>query len=421
MSMISIIVPIYNVEKYIRQCIDSICRQTYQDLEIILVDDGSTDACGHICEEYREKDSRVIVIHKDNGGLVSARKAGIRAASGQYIAYVDGDDWIEPDMYRRMYQKMTEQNVDVVMCGRYEDTGKSCKQVFQGIPEGKYDQRALLEEVYPRMIINGDFFTWGMFPGVWDKLFRRECVERFQLAVDERIVMGEDAACTYPCLLNIKSAYVMHACLYHYRQTTSSMVKKRHIGGLEREQFRILYRSVRAELAKYTDIYDLGPQWKKYMLFLMIPRADALYRGFNELDYLFPFPNVRRGTTIILYGAGTYGQRMYTFLDQTGFCKVAAWVDRNYVELQKMGLPVENPEIIPTVLYDELVVTIIYAKPRYALWKSLSEKYHEQRIHMIDEQLICSEETLAALGLNDRECGGNTIWNGGDFAGRYLE
>lgn len=407
MSMISIIVPIYNVERYIRQCIDSICRQTYQDLEIILVDDGSTDECGHICEEYRDKDPRIIVIHKDNGGLVSARKAGIRAASGQYIAYVDGDDWIEPDMYRCMYQKMTEQNVDVVMCGRYEDTGESCKQVFQGIPEGKYDQSALLEEVYPRMIINGDFFTWGMFPGVWDKLFRRECVERFQLAVDERIVMGEDAACTYPCLLNIKSAYVMHTCLYHYRQTTSSMVKRRHEGGLEREQFCILYQTVKTELAKYTDIYDLVPQWKKYMLFLMIPRADELYRGFDELDYLFPFPNVPKGASIILYGAGTYGQRMYTFLDQTGFCKVAAWVDRNYVELRKMGLPVEDPEIIPTVSYDEIVVTIIYAKPRYALWKSLSGKYNEQNIHLIDELLICSEESMAALGLNDRECGGN--------------
>ncbi len=399
MSMISIIVPIYNVEKYIRQCIDSICRQTYQDLEIILVDDGSTDACGHICEEYREKDSRVIVIHKDNGGLVSARKAGIRAASGQYIAYVDGDDWIEPDMYRRMYQKMTEQNVDVVMCGRYEDTGKSCKQVFQGIPEGKYDQRALLEEVYPRMIINGDFFTWGMFPGVWDKLFRRECVERFQLAVDERIVMGEDAACTYPCLLNIKSAYVMHACLYHYRQTTSSMVKKVQDEDLEREQFRVLHQSVKTELAKYKDIYDLYPQWEKYMLFLMIPRADKLYRGFAELDYLFPFPHVHRGATIILYGAGTYGQRLYMFLGQTGFCKVAAWVDRNYVELRKMGLPVESPETIKAVSYDEIVVTITYAKPRYALWKSLSEKYHVQKIHLIDEQLIYSEETLSALGL----------------------
>ena len=399
--MISIIVPIYNVEKYVRQCIDSICRQTYQDLEIILVDDGSTDGCGHICEEYRKNDSRVIVIHKENGGLVSARKAGIRAASGQYIAYVDGDDWVEPDMYEHMYQKIMEQKVDVVMCGRYEDTGKSCKPVYQGIPEGKYDRSALLEKVYPRMIVNEDFFTWGLFPGVWDKLFRRECVERFQLAVDERVVMGEDAACTYPCLLNVESIYVMHACLYHYRQTTSSMVKKEQDGSREREQFRILYQSVKAELAKYTDIYDLRSQWEKYVLFLMIPRADKLCKGFVDLDYLFPFPDVRKGTSIILYGAGTYGQRLYTFLNQTGFCKVTAWVDRNYAELRKMGLPVEDPEIISTVPYDDIVVTITYAKPRYTLWKSLLEKYPKKKIHMIDEELVCSKDTLVALGFNE--------------------
>ncbi len=396
---ISIIVPIYNVEKYLRQCIESICGQTYQDLEIILVNDGSTDGCYDICEEYRKKDSRIITMHKENGGLVSARKAGIKAASGQYIGYVDGDDWCEPDMYERMYQKITEQKVDIVMCGRYEDTGESHKQVFQGIPEGKYERQALIEEVYPRMIMNGDFFTWGLFPGVWDKLFRRECVERFQLAVDERIVMGEDAACTYPCLLHAKSIYVMHTCLYHYRQTASSMVKKVQEDSQEQEQFRILYQSVKAELTKDADIYDLRPQWEKYVLFLMIPRADKLYQGFADLDYLFPFPNVRRGTSIVLYGAGTYGQRLYAFLDRTGFCKVSAWVDRNYVELRKIGLPVDDPETVLTKLHDEeIVVTITYAKPRHSLWKSLLEKYPAERIHLINEELICSETTLTALG-----------------------
>lgn len=398
---ISIIVPIYNVEKYLRQCIESICRQTYQDIEIILVDDGSTDGCYEICEEYRGRDSRVVVIHKENGGLVSARKAGIKAASGECIAYVDGDDWIEPNMYERMYRKMAEYNVDVVMCGRYEDTGKSRKQVFQGIPEGKYGKQALVEEVYPRMIVNEEFFTWGLFPGVWDKLFRRGVIVHFQLSVDERIVMGEDAACIYPCLLNVKSIYVMQECLYHYRQTTSSMVKKEQDSSLERERFRVLYQSVETELAKYANIYDLRPQWKKYVLFLMIPRADKLYKGFADLDYLFPFPKVRKGTKVVLYGAGTYGQRLYTFLIRTGFCIVTAWVDRNYAELQKMGLAVENPEIISTVAYDEIVVTITYAKPRYALWKNLLEKYPKGKIHMIDEELICSAGTLAALGFNE--------------------
>lgn len=401
--MISVIVPIYNVEKYLRQCIESICGQTYHDLEIILVDDGSTDGCYGICEEYKKKDDRIVVIHKANGGLVSARNAGIRAATGQYIAYADGDDWMEPDMCERMYQKIAEQNVDVVMCGRYEDTGESSKQVFQGLPEGKYERHALVEMVYPRMIVNDKFFSWGIFPGLWDKLFRRECIERFQLAVDERIAMGEDAACVYPCLLNVKSIYIMQECLYHYRQTTSSMVKKGQGRNLEREQFRILYQSVETELGKYKEIYDLRWQWRKYVLFLMIPRADKLYRNFADLDYLFPFPDVRKGASIILYGAGTYGQRLYAFLQETGFCEVAAWVDRNFAEFQEMGLPVDSPEVISARCHDEIVVTITYAEPRYSLWKMLSEKYPEERIHMIDEELICSEETWEELGFGEKD------------------
>ena len=115
--MISIIVPVYNVAVYLRQCIESLLNQTYKNIEVVLVNDGSTDGGGDICEEFRRKDPRVVVLHKENGGLVSARKAGLKASRGRYIACVDGDDWIEPDMYERMHCRMTEKNVDIVMCG----------------------------------------------------------------------------------------------------------------------------------------------------------------------------------------------------------------------------------------------------------------------------------------------------------------
>lgn len=397
--MISIIVPIYNIEKYLPQCIESICHQTYRDLEIVLVNDGSTDGCRDICEDYRKKDSRIVVIHKENGGLVSARKAGLEAASGEYIAYVDGDDWVEPVMYERMYRAITEKNVDIVMCGRYEDTGNVHKPVYHGIAEGKYEKQALIDKVYPKMIVNDAFFEWGIFPGVWDKLFRRDSIERFQLTVDERIVMGEDAACVYPCLLNADSIYIMHECLYHYRQTASSMVKQQQDHAKEREQFRILYRSVNAQLEKYTSIYDLRPQWKKYVLFLMIPRADGLYAGYEELACLFPFSKVQRGMNIVIYGAGTYGQRLFTVLKKSGYCNIAAWVDRNDQELQKMGLPVESPEVIPDRTYDAIIVAITYARSRQALFENLVKSYPAEKIHLIDEELIFSEETMKALGL----------------------
>lgn len=400
-SEISVIVPIYNIAEYLSQCIESIIQQSFSNLEIILVDDGSTDGCYEICEDYKKKDSRIVVVHKENGGLVSARKVGMRTARGKYVAYVDGDDWIEPDMYEHMYRKLIEENADVVMCGRYEDTGDSCKKVFHGIPEGRYGKEELIRFVYPRMIVGSAFFEWEVFPGLWDKLFRKECIEQFQYTVDEKITMGEDAACTYPCLLNVNTIYVLNECLYHYRQTTSSMVKKVQDYEKERKAFHILYQSVDMSFKKYSKVYNLRQQWKKYVLFLMLPRADGLYRGFENLDYLFPFPQVKKGMNIILYGAGTYGQRLFRYLKKTNFCQIAAWVDRNYIQFQNMGLNVESPEMIMQRGYDAIVIANTYENSRNLLYYELQRKYPQKRIYMIDKICIFSQESIKAFGLEN--------------------
>lgn len=116
--MISVIVPVYNVEKYLKQCVDSIIAQTYADLEIILVDDGSTDSCPVICDEYAAKDARIRVLHKKNGGLSDARNMGLEVARGEFIGFVDSDDYIMPTMYEILYQACMDQEVLIAMCGR---------------------------------------------------------------------------------------------------------------------------------------------------------------------------------------------------------------------------------------------------------------------------------------------------------------
>lgn len=397
--MISVIVPIYNVAAYLETCIESICNQTYRDMEIILVDDGSTDGCYEICEKYRSMDSRIQVIHKENGGAADARKAGMKIASGGYIASVDGDDWIEPDMYERMYRVMSEQDVDIVMCGRYEDTGTVRKEVCYGIQEKKYGKEELLRVIYPCMITGEHFFDWHIFPGIWDKLFRRECIEEFLLSVDERITLGDDGACVYPCLLHADSIYIMHECYYHYRQTPSSMIKSIPDPRLERTRFQVLYQTVYKRLAGQTDIFDLREQWKKYVLFLMVPRADSLYKGYEELEYLFPFPQVKKGSRIVLYGAGTYGQRLYAYLKRSGFCEVVSWVDRNYLQLQEMGLPVEVPAVLSEKEFDSIVIANMFWKSREPLYQELHRKYPEKEVCMIDETLIFSSGAMKAFGL----------------------
>lgn len=399
--MISVVVAIYNVENYLCQCIESLITQTYTDLEIILVDDGSLDRSGIICDEYEKRDSRVRVIHKKNGGAVSARKAGLREAKGEYVTCIDGDDWLESEMYERMLQKLEKENVDVVMCGRYEDTGMCSRKVYQGIKEGRYSKGQMLDGVYPKMLTGADFFEWGIFPSTWDKLFRKECLYGWQMKVDNRIKMGDDAACVYPCLLCADSIYIMCECFYHYRQTPSSMIKQVRQKREERNRYRILFHTVHQIFTEYSGIYDLREQWVKYMLFLMIPRADILYRNIEELDYLFPFPNVKRHSRIILYCAGTYGQRLYQYLKKTGFCEIIAWVDQNYEELNRQGLFVESPEVIQERSYDAIVIANMFGKVRKEICRDLSNRYHDSNVYMPDDELIVCEDTAKAFGLKD--------------------
>lgn len=371
-SLISVIVPIYNVETYLPQCIESICHQTYKNLEIILIDDGSTDSCPQICDESAAKDSRIYVIHKNNEGPVKARKDGLKAAQGSYIGFIDGDDWIEETMFERLFSALNHEQVDIAMCGRFEDTGNTHRKVYHGIPAGRYDKKALIESVYPNMIVNGAFFEWGIFPGMTDKLFRRECLEKYQMMVDDRLTMGDDAACTYPALLNAGSIYILDECLYHYRQISTSIVHRNGDAITERQRFRILYETVSESLDQYKNIFDLTSQWKEYLLFLMTPRADVLLEGMEQLDYLFPFPKVKKGSRIILYGMGTYGQRLYRYIKQTGFCTIAALADRNYIELRKQGFPVEPPDKIVEYEFDAVVIACSFAKTRSAIYKELT-------------------------------------------------
>ncbi len=399
--MISVIVPVYNVSRYLAECLESIIGQTFRDIEIIVVDDGSTDGCDVICEEYGRQDSRIRILHKPNGGLVRARKDGFRLSTGEYVTYVDGDDWIEPTMLEQLYLLLEQEQTDLVMCGHFEDTGAVSREVYHGFGEGKYDKAALNREIYPKMIVNELFFEWGIWPGLCGKLFHRKELEFYQMDVDDRLTMGEDLACVFPYILNAESIYILHECLYHYRQTPSSMVKQVESVETERRRFHILYETVYRSFGRFPNASDMRKQWKEYMLFLMTPRADTLYEGIGNLEYLFPFPKVRKGSRIVLYGMGTYGQRLSRYIQKTGFCELAAQVDRNYVELQRQGFSVIAPDEIAKCEYDFIVAASSFAKTRQAIYQDLTRQYQKEKVQIMDEELVKSGETASAFGLKE--------------------
>lgn len=203
-------VPAYNVEEYLPQCVDSILRQTFTDFELLLVDDGSKDSTGRLCDEYAGKDRRIRVIHKENGGLVSARKAGLSEALGTYVAYVDGDDWIAECMMEKLCGQATDTGADIVISD-FVAAGKTEKPLSQNMDGGYYDKEALKKKVYPEMLSRGEYFSFGFQPSLCSRLFRRELLRKHQMRVDNSIRLGEDAACSYACVLEAESIYYLKA------------------------------------------------------------------------------------------------------------------------------------------------------------------------------------------------------------------
>lgn len=241
--LLSIIVPVYNVCGFLEKCLGSIMAQTFTDFELIVVDDGSTDGSGELCDKIAEKDSRIKVIHKNNGGVVSARKAGISAACGKYAGYVDGDDWIDTHMYEKMVGFIEKYDCDIVMCD-VEHENKclpfSSGSTYLDIDGGYYDRAKLEKDILPKMIYTGDFYKFGIYPVIWNKLYRREKLIKHQMAVTDNINTGEDAACVYPYIFESDSMYfIKNMSLYHYRRSRTQMTVS--YDNLHFERFKSLY------------------------------------------------------------------------------------------------------------------------------------------------------------------------------------
>ena len=223
---LSVVVPIYKVEPYLAQCIESILAQTFRDLELILVDDGSPDKCPEICDTYAAKDDRIRVIHKPNGGLVSARKAGARIAQGQYITFVDSDDWIDEEMYATMKALADARGADVIITDFFYDRKGDVTRYFTVQAPGYYEGEDL-EQLRQKMIYSGELYKPGIFPVVWNKWFKRELLMPNLEPIDEKISLGEDMACTYPCIIDAKSVELyQERCFYHYRWRPESMISE---------------------------------------------------------------------------------------------------------------------------------------------------------------------------------------------------
>lgn len=219
----SIIVPVYNVEKYLKTCIESVLNQSFSLFELILVDDGATDSSSRICDEYAKLDERIIVLHKTNGGLVSARQAGCKIAKGEYCLCIDGDDWVENDYLETIHGIAQDYNPDIVSFNYFESTDENKKEILSLFPYGMYYRRDIEKKILPNLVYSFGKLKFNY--SIWSKAFKRELYVKQQIRLDVRIKIGEDLACVIPCVYEANSIYFEKRCLYNYRYNNLSMTK----------------------------------------------------------------------------------------------------------------------------------------------------------------------------------------------------
>jgi len=218
-EIISIIVPVYKVETFLCQCVDSILAQTYRNIEVILVDDGSPDRCGAICDGYARRDSRVRVIHRENGGLSAARNTSMAAAQGTYLVFVDSDDWIEPDMFSSLYAAIQQSGKDIAQCNiQMEPPPKKQRKRYESaVTLSRYD--ALHQLLKDNRVQNY----------VWNKLYRRQCWEGIPFPEGK---VYEDIYVMYRVFLQSNGLACVPRSLCHYRQNPMGISKSREIANM---------------------------------------------------------------------------------------------------------------------------------------------------------------------------------------------
>lgn len=243
MPLISIIVPVYNVEQYLRRCIDSLINQTLKEIEIILVDDGSTDSSGSICDEYEIKDNRIRVIHKNNRGLSHSRNIGIDIAKGKYILFVDSDDFIHPQMIEILYNTIIDNDADITICDFdrvYENTNVEFEK-YENIQDiNIYNNIEALNELYSKNVVK--------FVIAWNKLYKRELFENLRYKEGK---IHEDEFIIHELLYRSNKVIHIHLSLYFYLQRQDSIMNSkfsvRRLDGLDAYRERITFFKYRNE------------------------------------------------------------------------------------------------------------------------------------------------------------------------------
>lgn len=355
-DLLSVIVPAYNIEDYIEECTSSIQNQSYKNIEIIIVNDGSTDATGEVCERCAQNCSQIRIIHQENQGVMQARINGIKAASGKYITFVDGDDYIEPDMYLFMLDKMPGN--DMVTCGVIRQEGSYSREVSDDFDEGCVSANAY-EEVLKCAVY--DFASnkiQRLTPWLVNKVFDAEIMKKVADDCEGmKIAYAEDSVMLYRYMLKCRSVVISKKPFYHYRYRSESAI---HSGKDDiLSQINAVYLALKDVFGKTDKELRLLEQLQKWVIHMTGAAFNNQMKFAKELcpiEFLLP-ADVLGFKKIAIYGAGKCGRDYMKQLRLSNIVPVV-WVDGNYKNIKEDIPEIESPEALKHMDFDKVIIAV---------------------------------------------------------------
>ncbi len=357
---ISIIVPVYNADKKLRRCIESIRNQTMSSLEIIIVNDGSTDTSGKICDEFAIADDRICVIHQENRGALMARAAGCEMASSKYISFVDADDWIENDMFEQLLYKM--QGGDLLASGFYRN---SFDGSFNGcrlnvLKAGRYnltDFNNLEGFFFPAKYVYGEDLG-AIINSMCGKIFRREIIMKFIDSLNVRIRESEDWMFNVLYILHCENIAVVDECYYHYCANDNSVTYSSNLDFLAEQN--LLYKIIMEKLLKHPAKDIITKQIQKKIMLDIISETGKKLDFDDEVlvpKWSFSDNECLVGKNVVLFGAGNIG-RCYIIDWLKKKINITAWLDNTPRDIEMFGRKPEKPEVINNLNFDYVVCAV---------------------------------------------------------------
>ena len=397
-TRLSVIVPIYNTELFLSRCIESILNQTYKNLEVILVDDGSTDESPQICDQYAKRDKRVKVIHKKNEGRSNARKDGVLFATGDVVTFVDSDDWIEDSIYERMMSVFVNGSCDLLSAGIIKDfevNGKS-DILYDIYPQGAYNDLDI--EIYPTMLWDYRCNRFGLLCNLCTKLFKTETLRDILCKTNMDIFYGEDCYVFYTYCLKSKKIYIMHEAGYHYNIRSGSTCNSADARLVNNAY--LLYTELKKEFACYKNPYILMRQLKKYMLEVIERHTLKMLYDIDLgifYDWQFDYDMSVFDKDYIIYGAGTCGQALYCMLSKHEKTQnMVAWADKN-PEGKSLLCPCEiiGADKLTELQYDYIVIAVKNVGLANQIRAELIDSYYVDKDKILWEASMEANEVFA--------------------------